>query len=130
MEMIYEREIRKMMWYKKLLLENVTEKEKYVLLLKTIKYLRKVEDDASYKDMIQEIFLLIEKNIENFEKKIFSNNEIYEYIQKYERFWVEYLKYQIWLVGNVKDCEEVRKLLNYDKVHLLGEVRGADIKRQ
>lgn len=40
---------------------------------------------------------------------------------------MEYLKYQVWLVGHVEDCKEVRQLLNYDKVHLLGELRGGEL---
>ena len=114
-----------MIWFKKLLLKNVAKEEKYTLFLKTIKFLRKVEECASYQNMIQEMLPIIEKNVENFEKKKrFSDDEIYEYVQRYERFWIEYLKYQIWLVGSVEDCKEVRKLLNYNKVHLLGESRG------
>lgn len=33
----------------------------------------------------------------------------------------EFLKYQVCLVGAAKDCEQVKAILDYDKVHLLEE---------
>ncbi len=113
------------MWFEVLLQEEITIDKQYYIFLKTIKFLREMENDFSYRQIIEEIFPIAEKNVVSFEKeKHFLKDEIQEYVQKYRIFWIEYLKYQIWLMGNIEDCKNVEKVLNFEKVHLLGRLTG------
>lgn len=105
----------------KLLGEEIKENEKYKILLESIKVLRKAETLLSYSDLIEKIIPVIEKNVCAFEtNKCFQKEELEQYVKIYEQFWQEYRKYQVWLVGTAEDCQTVKAVLNYNKVHLLG----------
>lgn len=105
-----------------LLQESTPEEEKYQIFLLSMRSLGKDGTDPSYAKIIQELLPIIQKNIKTFEKqKIFARNELEEYVQKYELFQKEKIKYQVWLTGKPEDCQAVRRILNYDKIHLLGQ---------
>lgn len=109
----------------KLSLEEVSAREKYSIFLDSIKFLRKVEAFHSYADLINDLLPDIENIISAFENnKSFDGNQLSEYVKKYERLWREYLKYQVLLVGRPQDCEVVKGIINYDYVHLLGNIEG------
>lgn len=104
--------------------------EKFPIFLKTVKLLRNVEGYVSYKATITEMVPIIEEIVGGYEKdKELPEEKLIEYVQKYEAFWEEYMKYQVWLLGSKEDCESVRKLLDYSKVHILGvgTIRGKKI---
>lgn len=105
----------------KLLGEEIKENEKYKILLESIKVLRKAETLLSYSTLIEKIIPVIEKNVCAFEtNKCFQKEELEQYVKIYEQFWQEYRKYQVWLVGTAEDCQTVKAVLDYNKVHLLG----------
>lgn len=105
----------------RLLQKSTPEEEKYQIFLLSMKSLGKAGTEPSYAKTIQELLLIIQRNIKTFEERqLFSENELKEYIQKYEMFQKENMKYQIWLMGKPEDCQAVRRILNYDKIHLLG----------
>ena len=105
-----------------LLEKNSSIEQKYNAFLKSIKVLREIENNWSYRKFINEITPLVGGLVETFEReKHFEQGKLMEYIQKYKTFWVEYMKYQVWLIGNAQDCSTVKELLDYNKVHLLGE---------
>lgn len=114
--------------YKMLLQDDISMKEKYGLLLSTIQILRKVESQYSYQEMLDHLIPVLEKNIATFEKSgNFLSTELTEYVTKLELFLNEFLKYQVWLFGSVEDCKIVKQILNYEKVHVLGETHGEGI---
>lgn len=111
-----------------LLQESMPEEEKYQIFLLSMRSLGKAGTDPSYAKIIQELLPVIQKNIKTLEEqKIFSQNELEEYVQKYELFQKEKMKYQVWLTGEPEDCQAVERILNYDKVHLLGRKYGGGV---
>lgn len=111
--------------YKKLLQDDTDIKEKYHLLLSTIQILRRAESQISYQEMLDQLIPILEKNIATFEKSgSFQRNELVEYVSKLELFINEFLKYQVWLCGSAEDCKIIKQILNYEKVHVLGESQG------
>ena len=104
-----------------LLQDNIGVLEKYNIFLDTIRILREVEKEVSYTGYIQRIIPSMEKITETFEREqCFYKEEMRDYIQGYRGFLEEYRKYQVCLLGIPEDCSQVRILLNYDRVHLLG----------
>lgn len=111
---------------KKLLNDDIGVREKYGIFLSSLKLLHNVENALSYTNAVSELLPEIEKNISTFEKnKSFHASELREYVEKYEKFWNEYIKYQIWLIGDAHSCNAVKEILDYEKVHLLGELSQA-----
>lgn len=111
---------------KKLLNDDIGVREKYGIFLSSLKLLHNVENALSYTNAVSELLPEIEKNISSFEKnKSFHASELREYVEKYEKFWNEYIKYQIWLIGDAHSCNAVKEILDYEKVHLLGELSQA-----
>ncbi len=103
----------------KLLLDNVSVIEKYNIFLDTVKLLQEVESDISYTWIIKGILPNIEKITERFEREhCFDETEMREYAKKYKEFLEEYRKYQVCLVGDAKDCQQVKELLEHKKVHI------------
>ena len=103
--------------------ENTDAQLRGELFLQTLGNIRKMENQKSYSEIISGLLPLAEKNLESFEEKgNFQLQELKEYIAEYEKFQEEYEKYQIWLVGTGEDCDVVQKLLNPQKVHILGVV--------
>lgn len=101
-----------------LLSESVSADEKQEIFLSMIKHIGSVGADLSYVGMIQNLLLVMQKNIKTFEeKRIFGEKDLKEYVQKYKEFQKENLKYQVWLKGSLKDCAEVEAVLKYDRVH-------------
>lgn len=72
---------------KKLLQEEITLEEKYNSFLETIKFLRQVEGYSGYRKIINEMLPTIERNVETFEKKKILQNDVQEYVQKYDLFF-------------------------------------------
>lgn len=114
-----------MKWINELLQKEKRANQKYYAFLETVKIIRKYEEDNSYSHYISELIPMIEKNIRTFdEHHDFLDEEIREYADKLQVFWDETLKYQVWLAGQKKDCEDVCNILNNQKVHICGFSEG------
>lgn len=110
-------------WINTLLMQETELRQKYEIFSKSIKLLQSMENNWSYRSFIQELIPLVEKNINTIEStNDFLLDEVVEYVDKFNVFLDEYMKYQVWLVGSYEDCKAVKEILNLDKVHVLGEL--------
>ena len=108
-----------------LLYDNISIQEKCDILMKSIELIEKMMKDESYSTLISEIMPDIEKNLDVFDEKgEFCEDLLIPYINKYEIFQRECMKYQVYLVGNASDCSEIKNYMNNEKVHLLARADG------
>lgn len=106
-----------------LLEENISEKEKSILFSDSLTAIQEITQIYSYQNDIAALTALVEKNLDYLDQtNSFSKDYLQEYVSSYNKLMNEYSKYQIWLVGTKRDCRMVKKLLNYNIVHILGEV--------
>ncbi len=112
----------KIEWIDNLLEEDTPIELKYETLLRSIKVLQLDEQQNGFETLLNELILLIEKNIDSFEReKKFLPDVMKKYVQKYKSYWNEYMKYQLLLVGSEEDRRAVKQILNYERIHLAGE---------
>ncbi len=115
----------------KMLYKDIADVQKYQIFLKTMQLLSHFESKHSYKNFIDELIPVIGKIISHYsQNQLFLENQLKEYVYKYQRLSHEYLKYQIWLIGEPYVCSIVKTLFDYDKVHLCGESTNSSITEE